>query len=490
MQADKLYISYTTSSDDVDLFRFNPPAGKRVAVWLSNYERDLDLSLYGPPLDAAGASGSPSVAPTRGPAPAVVPLSDEGSTNVAGTAIAEPQLERDLPLVEGSTLLGTSANADVDVEGVSAVNANLIQVAPYQGATSQGPYVLRVRLDNDDAAAACQYTRTGGVNGPLFDINALPAGLETAVLVHQRRLGDAMGSAAAGDVVDNWLAQLSTAPGVAGAVVPLDQIVDYSALDTNWCDPAANNDVVRQIGDVIADIRAARPTLRHIVIVGGDDIIPMARIDDITRTGNEAEYADELLSSNGGVATPLTEALGTRHFLTDDPYGDVDPIAWFNRRLYVPDLAVGRLVETRDEIVATIEAYLDPDGDGDHGRHRRHPRRFHVHDRLRLHGRRRTGNPGRSRCGPHRSRRRGSRRAPRTSRRPTHVTGTQMLTGAASGRAVGLFGHFAHDSALTDAGFRGSGESISPSQLATSLRPVEHPGRTPASSSPWGATPA
>ncbi len=475
VQADKLYISYTTAPDDVDLFRFNPPAGKRVAVWLSNYERDLDLSLYGPPLDQAGASGSPSVAPTRGPAPAVAPLADEGSTNVGGTAIAEPQLERDLPLVEGSTLLGTSANADVDVEGVSAVNANLIQVAPYQGATSQGPYVLRVRLDDSDTAAACQYTRTGGLNGPLLDVNALPAGLETAVLVNQRRLGDAMGSAAATDVVDNWLAQLSAAPGVAGAVVNLDQIIDYSALDANWCDPAANNDVVRQIGDVIAGIRAARPSLRHLVIVGGDDIIPMARIDDITRTGNESEYADELLSSNGGVATPLTEALGTRHFLTDDPYGDVDPIAWFNRRLYVPDLAVGRLVETRDEIVATIQAYLDPNGDG-------------IHDDTGVIPADATYMTGydfmadgaqETRTVLDAALTEAGGAAPTTTANISPpagaVTGTQMLTGAASGRAVGLFGHFSHDSALTDAGFRGSGESISPAQLAGALRPASTP---------------
>ncbi len=475
LQADKLYISYTTASDDVDLFRFNPPAGKRVAVWLSNYERDLDLSLYGPPLDAAGAAGSPSVAPTRGPSPAVAPLADEGSTNVAGTAIAEPQLERDLPVIEGSTLLGTSANADVDVEGVSAVNANLIQVAPYQGATSQGPYVLRVRLDDSEAAAACQYTRTGGANGPLFDITDLPPGLETAVLVHQRRLGDAMGAGPAADVVDNWLARLSAAPGVAGAVVHLDQVVDYSALDANWCDPGANNDVVRQIGDVIADIRAARPTLRHIVIVGGDDIIPMARIDDITRTGNEAEYADELLSSNGGTTTPLTEALGTRHFLTDDPYGDVDPIAWFNRRLYVPDLAVGRLVETRDEIVATIEAYLDPDGDGSTGDTGVIPAdsTYMTGYDFMADGAQAT----RTALDAALAEAGGAAPSSTANISPPDgaVTGTQMLTGAASGRAVGLFGHYAHDSALTDAGFRFGGESISPSQLATALRPASTP---------------
>ena len=288
LQSDHLYFSYTTTDADTDLFRFNPPAGKVVSVWLSNFDRDADLSLYGPALDAAGAAGSPSSAVTRAAAPATAPLADEGTTSVAGALIAEPQSERDVPLVGGTTLLASSANSDVDVEGASAVNANLIQVSPYRGATSTNPYVLRVRLDDTDVAAACTYTRTGGVPGPGFDVNTLPADLETAILVHQERLGDAMTAPQAQDLIDTWLAQLTTAGGVNGAIVHLDQVTNFSALDANWCSPDASNDVVRQVGTVIEQIRAARPSLRHIVIVGGDDVIPMARIDDVTRTGNRA----------------------------------------------------------------------------------------------------------------------------------------------------------------------------------------------------------
>ena len=35
LQSDHLYFSYTTTDADTDLFRFNPPAGKVVSVWLS-----------------------------------------------------------------------------------------------------------------------------------------------------------------------------------------------------------------------------------------------------------------------------------------------------------------------------------------------------------------------------------------------------------------------------------------------------------------------
>ena len=87
LQSDRLYISYTTAANDVDLFRFNPPPGKVVSVWLSNFDKDADLSLYGPAPDAAGAPGSPSAAPTRGAAPATAPLPQQRDLDRAGALL-------------------------------------------------------------------------------------------------------------------------------------------------------------------------------------------------------------------------------------------------------------------------------------------------------------------------------------------------------------------------------------------------------------------
>ncbi len=39
------------------------------------------------------------------------------------------------------------------------------------------------------------------------------------------------------------------------------------------------------------------------------------------------------------------------------PYGDLDPIEWATRRLYVPELALGRLVESPAQIIAQIDAF-------------------------------------------------------------------------------------------------------------------------------------
>lgn len=479
LQSDRLYVSYTTASSDVDLFRFNPPPGKVVSVWLSNFAKDADLTLYGPPTDAAGTAGSPSGQPTRGPAPAAAPLPDEGPTAVGGSLIAEPQGERDVPTLPATatrTVVGSSANSDVDVEGASAVNANLIQVSAYQGTTSSGPYLLRVRVDDTNNANACSYTRSGGTAGPALDINALPSDMETMFLVDQGRLGDTLGNTNAQDLVGNWLTQLTTAPGVKGGLVYLDQAVDFSALNSNWCSPDAANDVVRQIGQVINDVRAARPTLRHIVIVGGDDIIPMARINDITRTGNESQYAQEILDGNGGQSTSLTESLRTKHFLTDDPYGDVDPIAWFNRRLYVPDVAVGRLVESYTEMKSAIQAYLDPNGDGNPVDAGIMPATstymtgydFMADGATQTLGALNTALTQAAGGAPSSS----SDISPPSG----SVSAAQMLVGAAGAKAVGFFGHFSHDGALSDVGARfGNGDGVTPAQLALALRPASTP---------------
>ena len=42
-----------------------------------------------------------------------------------------------------------------------------------------------------------------------------------------------------------------------------------------------------------------------------------------------------------------------------DPYGDLDPIQWATRRLYVPELALGRLVESPTQIIAQLDGLDD-----------------------------------------------------------------------------------------------------------------------------------
>jgi hypothetical protein len=92
--------------------------------------------------------------------------------------------------------------------------------------------------------------------------------------------------------------------------------------------------------------------LTYVTIVGSDEVIPFARKPDETSIANESTFAGEF-SDNA-----MYGALVTRHFLSDDPYGDTDPIPWLDRYLNVPELAVGRLVESAADIQLAAENYL------------------------------------------------------------------------------------------------------------------------------------
>ena len=103
---------------------------------------------------------------------------------------------------------------------------------------------------------------------------------------------------------------------------------------------------------------ASRSDIENIVLVGNDDQIPFARVRDATVYSNEREYVE----GPGVRQTPLTNSLALGYLLTDDPYADATPLAVGSRELFVPDLAIGRLVETPAEIKVALDNYVRFDG--------------------------------------------------------------------------------------------------------------------------------
>jgi hypothetical protein len=88
-------------------------------------------------------------------------------------------------------------------------------------------------------------------------------------------------------------------------------------------------------------------------------------VEDQTSSGQESGYAGltHVITSSA-----LYNAFTNNYFLTDDYYTALTPIRWQGRDLYIPELAVGRLVETPEEIGRLIDAYLsDPDLAPDNG---------------------------------------------------------------------------------------------------------------------------
>lgn len=477
---DVLRVGYSTT-DDSDLYTVTAGPRDIVTAWVSHADRNADLVLYGPPADLPGTPNGLAVQQVTG---TLQPDPTPASANeLPGLGITRPGVPDDAPAVPGIEPVGASALPAASVQAASATGAESVQVSSYNGATSDLPYVVRVKVDAAYQAGACTAPGGVGVAAPAPDLTALPTDLETLILVDVERLGDSFGSATdAADVLVR-LGDLAASPDVKGAVIPLDALIDDSALDApgQWCDPAVRNDVARSINSLIATIRgggtvatqpvAAHLGLRHIVIVGNDDVIPMARLLDPSRLGNEDEYADSV------PAGPVHEALATGHYLSDDPYVDLAPTTWFNRQLYVPDMAIGRLVETKAEILGAVDAYLDPDGN---------PATTEVG----------SVNPQRVYASGYDFMADGARDAAttardsfvevaattppatNTSRVSSTWTGANIVGTAGVGgdmRAndndfIALYGHFDHDRALSAAGYTGgTADGFTPTELADAL---------------------
>jgi len=377
--SDRLQFGYLATGGDVDLYSFSPRSvDTRVGVRLSHLAGDGDLVLFGPPQDSP--TNGPSPVASRSIAPQVAPIDDEGIDPTGNQVAPRPELSADVPVgaPPGTTVVARSATSDaVDEENAIGRGANFVQVSAYRGAVSNLPYVLRVREVAATAVPTClPYTHPfSGAAGTLPDLTALPADLRTVFLVNLQRLGDQF----PGADVSALLAELQTLaadPSVGGVVLPVegssparnagypDVAGAYSALAADACDPDLANTVVRRIAELVQGIRngtlpgvAAHPNIANVVVVGSDDVVPMARAVDTTRSGNESQYAAAF-----DPGSPIGAAFTTGHFLTDAAYGDLDPIPWLNRRLYVEDLAVGRLVETPAQMIAVIDTYLDSGG--------------------------------------------------------------------------------------------------------------------------------
>ena len=96
------------------------------------------------------------------------------------------------------------------------------------------------------------------------------------------------------------------------------------------------------------------PNVKNIVLVGGDNVLPFFRVPDLTTIANESDYAAYLKSlDSAGVIDPTSPqgaALKNRMLLTDNPYGTDTPLRFQGFPLYLPNRAVGRLVETPEDI--------------------------------------------------------------------------------------------------------------------------------------------
>jgi pentapeptide MXKDX repeat protein len=258
------------------------------------------------------------------------------------------------------SLIGVSAFEGTADEGIFLNTWNnsgdfYVRVRGRNGAFGLEPFHLHVRVQPGSCGSVL----------PLPDPSSQPplgpeGNFKTLILYDHSRLGQIEGT-------DAERAQLLTllndlAGVVNGKVIDVSQDGRVRAAnqqaDANLACPYAKNLVAEAIKDIIDGYRTQQDSqLEYVVIVGGDDVIPFFRYPDNAVLARESNYAPPVRNN-----TPSQASLKLDYVLSQDAYGAKLDLSLNNSAYPVPELAVGRLVETAAEMKAVIDAFLSAGG--------------------------------------------------------------------------------------------------------------------------------
>ncbi len=367
-----------SSSDDIDWYSFQVGPASAVTISLNNLPADYDLVLASAANDLErGDDGLNNVQELGGTISAI-----GGTISAIGGTIS----------AIGGTISAISTQRGTTAEYIDTFlwqpGIYYIAVAGNNGAASTQSYSLLVTVNQSGLSTPPR--------APDVRLNITPdPNITTLYIYSNSRMSNRYPSEATrvGDIVNTLIFLAQTDPG-GGYLINIDTLRPingssetigdiYTRWDSNRSNPLEANRVARMIDNLItaATIRNASgavptfainptaptqntppfPNVRHIVLVGGDDIIPFFRVPDLTTLANEADYATYLRSidANGIIDSSSAQgaALRYRTILTDDIYGADRSYRFQGYPLFIPNRAVGRLVETPAEIATFLAPY-------------------------------------------------------------------------------------------------------------------------------------
>ncbi len=247
------------------------------------------------------------------------------------------------------SLIGWSNNAGTASERVAANTW-----------TSTGDFYIRVNGKNGVYDLQHPFTLDVSVNGSVCTgvnpIGSAPATVANAydsvILTDTSRFG-----AAATAAMMAKLGQLGASTnGVVVDLASSSRVHDLQAqADANPGCVYAKNLVADAAKDVIDAYRKGNAgNVRYVVLAGGDNVLPFFRYPDTSSIGPEVNYFPPVASDSASEGS-----LRSNYTLGQDEYGSSSSITIGVVDFPIPDLAVGRLVESPDEIAGMAQAYLD-----------------------------------------------------------------------------------------------------------------------------------
>jgi uncharacterized protein YjbI with pentapeptide repeats len=235
-----------------------------------------------------------------------------------------------------------------------------IRVRGRQGVADEQPFHVSVFLFPGVCAGLSPIPLDGsGQALPPSTFRAPAGGFRTLILTDLDRL-TGPGSTPERTALSAKLSELAARPDVQGTIVDVgsDPWVAFfnQQADLNQQCPYGKNLVAEAIRAIIERSRPGN-ALEYIVLVGGDGVLPFFRQPDEAMLGPEVDYIPPVFEFSTSQAS-----LRNNYFLSQDRYGARCEISRKLSRLAIPDLAVGRLVETADEVINLINAYLENPG--------------------------------------------------------------------------------------------------------------------------------
>jgi len=260
------------------------------------------------------------------------------------------------------TELGSFGPGGTCVRAETTTSVSYDVPASFDGLGGAGAlYKVRVEVSDHSGNSALAESER-----PFFIVRPNPDAVKTLILSNTARMVLRMGiTVQEAAELDVRLQELAAHPRVQGRVVDLDGVTSLAPLYEGWDGEISDaNDILFAAGglhDHLRDLLRIFTGVKYLVLVGDDRIIPLARLPDRTALLTERDYP------LGGDITPTTtvgQALAANQYLSDDPLAVLDRArpGDLGSNLFLPDLAVGRLVEEPEEIVRAIATYISQDG--------------------------------------------------------------------------------------------------------------------------------
>ena len=290
-------------------------------------------------------------------------------------------------------------------------------VAYYNDETGDGPIAITCAEVLDGDSRSCTWTvpdltstavrvevtardqrpEPGGPNtavdtsdSPFYWVQANSDEIRTLIVWHRDRLEARFGTSDA-DAMAAALASFAAHVKIDGQVLDLANVPSldplYAAWDGTVWSPADTADADDNIQQAIAlaegiqtylfeQISQSFTRLEYLILVGGDSSIPFWRMDEDLPRYPESNYIEELQSFGllddasspqafcAETESPVMAAVCRDHYLADTPYGasQTTDVPGSSFTWWIPDLAVGRLVEAPEQILGLIDVFITQDG--------------------------------------------------------------------------------------------------------------------------------